>query len=219
MGYPALLAERFKERVRTIDPRIEVVGMPVDPDTDWVTVPPDQPHDEPPPWAVGRADERKAALARTEVLIQLHTPKDLMRLAPNLRWLQGIGAGVDQFAVAGVTRDRVVVTNASGVSSGSMAEFVIGRLLQIWKRFPEAAEHQQRHEYVRTYGRSFAGSVVGVVGLGSIGRAVAEPPSQPTRSSHRRGCTRCSAAATPSSSRPRQHPRRTTCSTGKPSRP
>jgi phosphoglycerate dehydrogenase-like enzyme len=173
LGYPALLAERYVERVHAIDPRIEVVGLPVDPDTDWVTVPPDQPHEEPPPWAVGQADERRRALARAEVLIQLHTPKDLMSLAPRLRWLQGIGAGVDQFAIAGVTRDQVFVTNASGVSAGSMAEFVIGRLLQIWKRFPEAEVHQRRHEYVRTYGRSFAGSVIGIVGLGNIGSAVA----------------------------------------------
>jgi hypothetical protein len=36
LGYPALLADRFVERVRAIDLRIEVVGLPVDPDTDWV---------------------------------------------------------------------------------------------------------------------------------------------------------------------------------------
>ncbi len=174
VGYPGLLADHYLARARAIDPRIEVVGLPVDPDTDWVSVPPDQPHAEPPPWAVGRAEERRAALARAEVLIQLHTPADLMSHAPRLRWLQGIGAGVDQFVAAGVTRDRVVVTNASGVGAGSMAEFVIGRLLQIWKRFPEAEAHQRKHAFVRTYGRSFAGSVIGIVGLGSIGVAVAE---------------------------------------------
>ena len=173
LGYPALLQDRYVERTRAVDARVEVVGLPVDAGADWVTVPPDKPHVEPPPWALGCADERRSALARAEVLIQLHTPKDLMALAPRLRWLQGIGAGVDQFAAAGVTRDRVVVTNASGVSSRSMAEFVIGRLLQIWKRFPEAEAHQRRHEYVRTYGRSFAGSVLGIVGLGHIGWAVA----------------------------------------------
>ena len=174
LGYPALLADRFVDRVRAISDRIEVVGLPVDPDSEWVTVPPDQPHAEPPPWAIGQAEVRREALARAEVLIQLHTPRDLMTLAPRLRWLQGVGAGVDQFAAAGVRRDRVVVTNASGVSAGSMAEFVIGRLLQIWKRFPEAWAYQTKHEYVRTYGRTFAGSVVGIVGLGSIGFAVAE---------------------------------------------
>ncbi len=174
LGYPALRANHYAARLRAIDSRIEVVQLPVDPDTNWVTVSPDQPHDEPPPWAIGQAAERKASLARAEVLIQLHAPKDLMTLAPSLRWLQGIGAGVEQFAAAGVTCDRVIVTNASGVSAASMAEFVIGRLLQIWKRFPEAEAYQRRHEYVRTYGRTFAGSVIGIVGLGSIGCAVAE---------------------------------------------
>ena len=96
-----------------------------------------------------------------------------MSLAPRLRWLQGFGAGVEQFAAAGVSRDRVVVTNVSGVSAPSMGEFVIARLLQIWKRFPESEAYQRKHEYARTYGRSFAGSVLGIVGLGAIGGAVA----------------------------------------------
>ena len=64
LGYPALLADRYVDRVRAISPCIEVVGMPVDPDADWVTVPPDKPHEEPPAWAVGCADERREALAR-----------------------------------------------------------------------------------------------------------------------------------------------------------
>jgi phosphoglycerate dehydrogenase-like enzyme len=34
---------------------------------------------------------------------------------------------------------------------------------------------QARREWTPTYGRSFSGSTVGVVGLGAIGRAVAEP--------------------------------------------
>ena len=101
LGYPFLLADRFVARVRAIDTRIEVVGLPVDPDSGWMAVPPDQPHEEPPAWALGCAEERRAALARAEVLIQLHTPEDLMSRAPRLRWLQGIGAGVEQFAAAG----------------------------------------------------------------------------------------------------------------------
>jgi phosphoglycerate dehydrogenase-like enzyme len=174
LGYPTHQAPRHVERLRALDPRVEVVTLPVDPNSEWVTVPPKDPHAEPPPWATGAAAARRRALERTEVLFALHTPGDLMRLAPRLRWIQGVGAGVEQFAKAGVERARVVVTNASGVSSGSMAEFVIGRLLQVWKRFREADQWQAKHEYVRTYGRSFAGSTLGIVGLGSIGCAVAE---------------------------------------------
>ncbi len=174
LGYPALQAPGHVERLRALDPRVEVVALPVDPGSEWMSVPPKDPHDEPPPWALGVADARRRALARAEVLFALHAPKELMQLAPRLRWIQGVGAGVEQFAKAGVPRGRVVVTHASGVGSASMAEFVIGRLLQVWKRFREAERHQETHEYVRTYGRTFAGSTLGIVGLGSIGRAVAE---------------------------------------------
>jgi len=174
LGLPVFSAERYAERLRAIDPRVELLALPVDPLANWATVAQDVPHREPPPWAEAFAAERSGALSRAEVFVALHCPEALMELAPQLRWVQGIGAGVEQFARAGVSRDRVVVTNASGVSSGSMAEWVIGRLLQVWKRFPEADAYQAKHEFVRTYGRTFKGSTVGIVGLGHIGCAVAE---------------------------------------------
>jgi phosphoglycerate dehydrogenase-like enzyme len=174
LGYPAVLGDRFVERLRAIDPRVEPLRLPVDEGADWFNPPAEMPHDEPPPWAAGAAEARRDALSRAEVLIALHTPKGLLDLAPRLRWIQGIGAGVEQFAFAGVTRDRVTVTNASGVSAPSMAEFVIGRLLGVWKRFREADDCQRERRFVRTYGRTLAGSVLGIVGLGSIGCEVAD---------------------------------------------
>ena len=171
LGYPELDKPEHVERVRSIDPQIDVVTLPVEPEKDWITVPPAEPNNEPPPWAEAFAVERREALARAHVLIALHTPKDLLTLAPNLRWVQCVGAGVDQFNAAGL-RSPAILTNASGLSSGSMAEYVMGRILQIFKRFPEQADLQRKHEYVQTYGRSFAGCTVGVVGLGAIGAAV-----------------------------------------------
>jgi phosphoglycerate dehydrogenase-like enzyme len=174
LGVPAYLTPAHAERLAKLDSRIEVVGLPVDAGADWAGVSPGEPHEEPPPWAKRVAEERSRALARAHVLLALHVPRDLMRLAPRLVWIQGMGAGVEQFAKAGVERSRVVVTLASAVSAGSMAEWVIGRLLQIWKRFREADQHQRAHAFVRSYGRSFAGSTLGIVGMGSIGCAVAE---------------------------------------------
>lgn len=173
LAYPAFHSDAQLERLRALDPRIDPYALPVDPDTNWVKVYPGDPHDEPPPWAVGVASQRREGLARAEVMLALHTPKDLMTLSPRLRWLQGVGAGVEQFAKARVPRDRVLVTNASGLSAGSMAEFVIGRLLQIWKHFRAMEDYQRESRYMQTYGRTFAGSTVGIVGLGHIGNAVA----------------------------------------------
>ena len=177
LGYPAVQAPHQLEQLRKIDPRIEPIALPVDPGGGWLTAAPGEPFDEPPPWATGVAEERRAALSRAEVLIALQISKDLMTQCPSLRWLQGIGAGVEQFAKAGVSQDRVIVTNASGLSANSMAEFVIGRLLEIWKRFREAEQHQRDHQYIQTYGRTLAGSTLGIVGLGSIGNAIAERAS------------------------------------------
>jgi phosphoglycerate dehydrogenase-like enzyme len=55
-----------------------------------------------------------------------------------------------------------------------MAEFVLGRLLQFWKHFRQIDANQQAHRFERTYGRTFAGSTIGIVGLGNIGIAVAK---------------------------------------------
>ena len=175
LGYPALIQDRYFDRVRAIDPSLEPIGLPVDAGNgEWVKISPAEPHPEPPEWAGTVAGERRAALADAEVLIALHVSQDLVRHAPQLKWVQGVGAGVEQFAAAGVPRDRVVMTNASGLSAGSMAEFVLGRLLQIWKHFREIDEHQQAHRYQQTYGRTFKGSTVGIVGLGHIGQEVAK---------------------------------------------
>ncbi len=172
IAFPPLAAPHYLERLRAL-PGVEPVVLPIDPGGDWLSISPGDPHAEPPPWARSVAREREQALASAHVLIALHTPDRLSERAPLLRWVQGAGAGVEQFGRAGLAKDRVVLTNCSGLSSGSMAEWVIGRLLQVWKRLREADEFQRAHAFERSYGRTFAGSTIGIVGLGHIGRAVA----------------------------------------------
>jgi len=172
LGFPPFAEPKYLERLASLE-GVEVKVLPIDPGADWAIQPAGHPYPEPPPWAESVAAEREAILAETQVLTTLHTPDHLSSRAPELRWIQGCGAGVEQFSTAGVDQSRVVLTNASGLSAGSMAEWVIGRLLQIWKRFREADEFQQAHRFERSYGRTFAGSTIGLIGLGGIGQAVA----------------------------------------------
>ena len=172
LGFPPFHAPRFVERVEALD-GVEPVVLPIDEGADWAVENAGRPYPEPPPWAAGVAAEREAALASCHVLTTLHTPDHLGERMPNLRWVQGCGAGVEQFGSAGLDLERHVLTNCTGVSAGSMSEWVIGRLLQVWKRFREADAYQNEHAFERTYGRTFAGSTIGIVGLGGIGKAVA----------------------------------------------
>jgi phosphoglycerate dehydrogenase-like enzyme len=119
-------------------------------------------------------DEARAALTGAEVLLALDPPVDLLTLAPRLRWIQAIGAGVGQFDENALGRRGVRLTTAAGVGAPPIAEFVLGRLLQVWKGFRHFDEMQQAHTWRLTSTRLLAGCTIGIVGLGAIGGAVAE---------------------------------------------
>jgi phosphoglycerate dehydrogenase-like enzyme len=118
-------------------------------------------------------EEQRDAFGRADVVLAFQLPPDMPTVAPNVRWVQAIGAGIDHYKGCGLD-GSVTVTNAVGVAAVPIAEFCIARLLGIWKRFDELAEQQTQHEWKACFGRTFAGSTVGVVGLGAIGTAVAE---------------------------------------------
>jgi phosphoglycerate dehydrogenase-like enzyme len=116
---------------------------------------------------------QRDAFATADAVMTLDLPLDIAAVAPNLRWVQAIGAGVDHLGSALAGRP-VVLTNAAGVAAVPIAEFVIGRLLAVWKRFGDLDEQQRKRAWAPAYGREVAGCTIGLVGLGAIGTAVGE---------------------------------------------
>src|SRR3954452_6741715 len=113
-----------------------------------------------------------ARLADIEVALALDVPIDMPQLAPGLRWLQAIGAGTAQL-IRTFADSEVRVTSSAGVGGPAIAEFVMGRLLQIAKRFRLFDEQQAAHTWHSQASSMLAGTTMGVVGLGSIGSEVA----------------------------------------------
>jgi phosphoglycerate dehydrogenase-like enzyme len=118
-------------------------------------------------------DEQRAAFAKVEIALAMDLPFDVATIAPNLRWVQGMGAGVSQLASAGLGDAGIRLTTAAGVNAVSISEFVIARLLQMWKRLPEIDALAGERRWQPTYGREITGLTLGIVGLGAIGRQVA----------------------------------------------
>lgn len=90
----------------------------------------------------------------------------------SVQWLSNAGAGVEHLGVWDT--DAKTVTNAAGVNARYLAEYTIAAHMSANIRFPLYAQQQReklwrRHEWVPFQGRRFC-----VVGLGNIGRAVAE---------------------------------------------
>src|ERR1700759_407758 len=64
--------------------------------------------------------ELRDALARVEIVVAMDLPFDVGQLAPNLRWVQGMGAGVSQLASAGLADAGIHLTTAAGGNAGSI---------------------------------------------------------------------------------------------------
>jgi phosphoglycerate dehydrogenase-like enzyme len=165
VAYPWHERDDLLDILRAVVPGTEVVAQPFVGDKFGQHLPDHERYDE-------LTEERRARWQRAEVVMALDLPKSIDALAPKLRWVQAIGAGVDHLRDTGMP-DDVVVTNAVGVAAVPIAEFVIARLLGVWKRIADLDELQRRHEWKATFGRLFDGSTVGVIGLGAIGTAVA----------------------------------------------
>ncbi len=173
VAYPPDPPRHLLDRLRAVSPNLDVVVAPYVEGHSVRAARSQGPLEELRARAPALTDEQRDAFGRAEVLLALDLPVGLGTLAPALRWVQAIGAGTDHFHGAELGPD-VVITNAAGVAAVPIAEFVIGQLLAVWKRFDELADQQRRHVWKPTYGRYVAGLTVGLVGLGAIGTAVAE---------------------------------------------
>jgi D-3-phosphoglycerate dehydrogenase len=93
-----------------------------------------------------------------------------------LRVIARAGVGVDNVDVAAATAAGVLVINTPDANTLSTAEHAIAMLMSLLRRIPEAHAHVKSGGWDRAayVGGQLAGRTLGVVGLGRVGRAVAE---------------------------------------------
>ena len=115
--------------------------------------------------------------ARDELAKHFHVDQDLLRRAPNLLIVSSNGAGFDPVDVDACTAAGVVVVNQSGGNANSVAEHALGMLLTLSKRILEADRVLRRERDVNRnalIGNEATGKTIGIVGLGNVGRRIAE---------------------------------------------
>lgn len=116
---------------------------------------------------------QRAVIAAAEVVMALDLPPGIRDWAPRLRWVQAIGAGVGQLEPVELKAAGIALTNAVGVASAPIAEFAVGRLLEVWKDIRVLERQQRDHRWHMHQGLLVKGKTIGIVGLGAIGRDVA----------------------------------------------
>jgi phosphoglycerate dehydrogenase-like enzyme len=123
----------------------------------------------------GDADE--SAFDRAEVLLVGAVPASVLdhvvARAPRLRWIHSASAGVDRIVTGTVRERRLTVTNARGVFSRPIAEYVVMMSLAVARRLPALLELQRERTWQPLRGRELGELTVGIVGYGSIGHEIA----------------------------------------------
>lgn len=130
------------------------------------------------PHAIVNSPERLAGPAKdAEVILHWAGSRDLLRAAflagRNVRWVHSRSAGLDRILFPELVESAVPLTNGSGVFSPSLGEFALAAILYFAKDFRRMLRNQEAGRWEQFDVDEIAGQIVGIVGYGDIGRAVA----------------------------------------------
>ncbi len=140
---------------------------------DTVLNPADQPMDE---------AALVAAMADCDVLVPTVTDRitaDMIeRAGPRLGLIANFGAGTEHIDLAAAAHRRIIVTNTPGVFTDDTADIAMAMILGVPRRIREGTQLVRRGEWTGwapsgLLGRKIGGKVLGIVGMGRIGQAVA----------------------------------------------
>jgi D-3-phosphoglycerate dehydrogenase / 2-oxoglutarate reductase len=125
-----------------------------------------------------KPDELKALIGNyTALLVRSETrvTSDLLASATKLKVVGRAGVGVDNIDVEAATRQGILVVNSPTGNVLAAAEHTLAMLLAVARHIPTATSSMQagKWEKSRFMGTEVGGKVLGIIGLGKVGMAVA----------------------------------------------
>ena len=122
-----------------------------------------------------RPEEGRLALPHADALFIARriTHEDALRISKQLKWLHISGAGADHILPVLPCDLHPMITNARGLSADLIAEYTLCTVLMLRWQMRRAIQAQAERQWDRWPTVLLAGQTLGVVGLGTIGKAVA----------------------------------------------
>jgi phosphoglycerate dehydrogenase-like enzyme len=117
------------------------------------------------------------AAVDAEIILNWSAPLALLRqvfpLSRRVRWIHSRSAGLEETLFPELIASNVIVTNSKGIFSPSLGEFALGAILYFAKDFRRMIRNQMAGVWEPFDITTVSGQTLGIVGYGSIGRAVA----------------------------------------------
>lgn len=111
-------------------------------------------------------------LADSEVLVTYVW--DDAYLTNSLRWVQSISVGVDQYPIERLRQAEVALTSARGIHGPQVSEHAFGLLLALTRGIGPSMRNAEARIWKPIPGVEISGLTLGVLGLGTIGEAIAQ---------------------------------------------
>jgi len=119
------------------------------------------------------------AIADAEIYFGFGISRDLFLAAPRLRWVHSAAAGARASLFREMCESDVVLTNSAGIYGEPLAEWAMAAALYFARGFDVAErgarERRWPYDEMAAIGhpqREVAGSTIGIVGYGGIGRSI-----------------------------------------------
>ena len=109
-----------------------------------------------------------------EVLLTWDLPtENLAEIAPKLKWIHCIGAGVEHLCPMDWVPDGVTITNNKGAHADKAGEYALMAILMLHNKMPRILTNNRSAEWNSLFSTPIEGKTVGLIGVGSIGGGAA----------------------------------------------
>ena len=121
----------------------------------------------------GRRSVTPRQLEEATIIIGWPRAEEL-RYARNLKWLQTMWAGTDEYEREGILPPGVIMSSSSGSNSLSVSEHMLAGVMALCRRLPTYRDSQKQHRWTDEGAmKTIHGGTVLVVGAGNIGASFA----------------------------------------------
>ena len=120
-------------------------------------------------------DNFKTSMLNSDILLAWNfSTKDLKKIAPNLKWIHLISAGVEHLFPLDWMFDGLVLTNSSGVHAKNAGEYGLMSILMLQRHMTKIITNQKDKKFVSLFSNPIKGKTVVLVGTGSLGSSMAK---------------------------------------------
>ncbi len=114
-----------------------------------------------------------SSISNSDILIAWNFPKlNLKKIAPNLRWIHCISAGIEHLLPLDWMFDKLILTNNSGVHSKKAGEYGLMSVLMLQNHMPKIITNQKNKKFISLFSNPIVGKTIVVVGTGSLGSSM-----------------------------------------------